>query len=57
MKITVKIGKATFKNPVTVASGTFGHAEKYHNLEEVKKLGLVGAAIKIEYLIVAMASI
>lgn len=41
MKLTVNIGKAKFKNPVTVASGTFGHAEKYYNLEEVKKLGAI----------------
>src|SRR5262245_2246490 len=41
MNITVKIGSATFKNPVTVASGTFGHAEKYYNLEEVKRLGAI----------------
>ncbi|MCR4337591.1 MAG: dihydroorotate dehydrogenase [Candidatus Omnitrophica bacterium] len=39
MNLSVKIGNATFANPVTVASGTFGHAEKYYNLEEVKKLG------------------
>lgn len=39
MNIAVKIGKIKFKNPVTVASGTFGHSEKYYNLEEVKKLG------------------
>lgn len=39
MNISVKIGKAKFQNPVTVASGTFGHSEKYYNLEEVKKLG------------------
>jgi dihydroorotate dehydrogenase (NAD+) catalytic subunit len=26
---------------VTVASGTFGHAEKYYDLEEVKKLGAI----------------
>ena len=39
MNIAVKIGSATFNNPVTVASGTFGHAEKYYDLEEVKKLG------------------
>ena len=31
----------TFKNPVTVASGTFGHAERYYNLEEVKRLGAI----------------
>src|SRR3989338_1054903 len=39
MNLKVSIGKATFANPVTVASGTFGHAEKYYDLEEVKKLG------------------
>lgn len=41
MKLSIKIGSATFPNPVTVASGTFGHAEKYFNLEEVKKLGAI----------------
>jgi len=41
MKLSIKIGKAKFDNPVTVASGTFGHAEKYYNLEEVKKLGAI----------------
>ena len=41
MNISVKIGNVTYKNPVTVASGTFGHAEKYYNLEEVKKLGAI----------------
>lgn len=41
MNLQIKIGSATFKNPVTVASGTFGHAEKYYNLEEVKKLGAI----------------
>ncbi|MCA9403689.1 MAG: dihydroorotate dehydrogenase [Candidatus Omnitrophica bacterium] len=41
LKLKVKIGKASFANPVTVASGTFGHAEKYYDLEEVKKLGAI----------------
>ncbi len=41
MEISITIGNARFKNPVTVASGTFGHAEKYYNLEEVKKLGAI----------------
>ena len=41
MNLSVQIGNATFKNPVTVASGTFGHAEKYYNLEEVKNLGAI----------------
>src|SRR3989338_11456743 len=39
MNLSVKIANVTFKNPVTVASGTFGHAEKYFDLEEVKRLG------------------
>ena len=41
MNLTVKIGSAQFANPVTVASGTFGHAEKYYDLDEVKKLGAI----------------
>jgi len=41
MNISVKIGNMVFKNPVTVASGTFGHAERYYNLEEVKRLGAI----------------
>src|SRR3990167_8167815 len=41
MNLTVKIGNAQFANPVTVASGTFGHAEKYYDLDEVKKLGAI----------------
>jgi len=41
MNTSGKIGNVTYKNPVTVASGTFGHAEKYYNLEEVKKLGAI----------------
>lgn len=41
MNLSVNIGQLTFANPVTVASGTFGHAEKYYNLEEVRKLGAI----------------
>ncbi len=41
MNISVNIADISFKNPVTVASGTFGHAERYYNLEEVKKLGAI----------------
>jgi len=41
MNLSVKIGNTIFKNPVTVASGTFGHAQKYYNLEEVKKIGAI----------------
>ncbi len=41
MKISVNIGSTEFKNPVTVASGTFGHAERYFDLEEVKRLGAI----------------
>ena len=41
MNLTVKIRDVIFSNPVTVASGTFGHAEKYYDLEEVKQLGAI----------------
>ncbi|MDP2653623.1 MAG: dihydroorotate dehydrogenase [Candidatus Omnitrophota bacterium] len=41
MDISVQIAGVRFANPVTVASGTFGHAEKYYSLEEVKKLGAI----------------
>ena len=41
MNLSVNIGAVKFANPVTVASGTFGHAEKYYDLEEVKKLGAI----------------
>lgn len=41
MNLSVQIGNVKFSNPVTVASGTFGHAEKYYDLEEVKKLGAI----------------
>ncbi|MFA5059435.1 MAG: dihydroorotate dehydrogenase [Candidatus Omnitrophota bacterium] len=41
MNLTVQIGNLKLANPVTVASGTFGHAEKYFDLEEVKKLGAI----------------
>ena len=39
MNLAVKIGNQVLRNPVTVASGTFGHAEKFYDLNEVKKLG------------------
>ncbi len=39
MNLSVTIGNAVFPNPVTVASGTFGHAKKYYDLQEVKQLG------------------
>ena len=41
MNLSVKIGNVEFQNPVAVASGTFGHAEKYFDLEEVKRLGAI----------------
>jgi len=41
MNLSIKIAGVTFKNPVTVASGTFGHAQRYYNLEEVKRLAAI----------------
>jgi dihydroorotate dehydrogenase (NAD+) catalytic subunit len=39
MKIEVQIGSSVFPNPVTVASGTFGHSEELYQSPEVKCLG------------------
>lgn len=39
MNLSVNIGSAKFANPVTVASGTFAHAEKYYHSAELKNLG------------------
>ena len=39
MNVSVNIGPLRFKNPVTIASGTFGHAEKFYNLKELKSIG------------------
>ena len=41
MKLSVNIANVEFSNPVTVASGTFGYAEKYLNLEAIKDLGAI----------------
>ncbi|MFH1406456.1 MAG: dihydroorotate dehydrogenase [Candidatus Omnitrophota bacterium] len=37
--LAVKIGKIKLKNPVTVASGTFGFAEEFKHLTELRALG------------------
>ncbi|MDP8267045.1 MAG: dihydroorotate dehydrogenase [Candidatus Aceula meridiana] len=41
MKLNVKIGKVQFKNPVTVASGTFGYIEKYCSPSKISQLGAI----------------
>ncbi|MFT5169631.1 MAG: dihydroorotate dehydrogenase (NAD+) catalytic subunit [Lysobacterales bacterium] len=41
MNLSVKIGTTTFNNPVTVASGTFGLAEKYLNVGNLKRFGAI----------------
>lgn len=40
-KLSVKLGKLKLKNPVTVASGTFGYAEEFADFMELKKLGAI----------------
>jgi dihydroorotate dehydrogenase (NAD+) catalytic subunit len=40
-KISVKIGKLLLKNPVMVASGTFGYAEEFADFLDLKKLGAI----------------
>jgi dihydroorotate dehydrogenase (NAD+) catalytic subunit len=41
MDLSVRIANLVFKNPVTVASGTFGHTEDYYRSKEVKALGAI----------------
>lgn len=41
MNISVKIGSVVFANPVTVASGTFGHSEEMYQAKEVRCLGAI----------------
>ncbi|MFH1281146.1 MAG: dihydroorotate dehydrogenase [Candidatus Omnitrophota bacterium] len=38
-KLSVKIGNLDLKNPVMVASGTFGYAEEFGDLMDLRKLG------------------
>lgn len=40
-KLSVKIGRLKLKNPVMVASGTFGYAEEFKDFIELKKLGAI----------------
>ncbi|MBF0532660.1 MAG: dihydroorotate dehydrogenase [Candidatus Omnitrophica bacterium] len=39
MDLSVSIAGIKFKNPVTVASGTFGHAEDFYDDKELRRLG------------------
>ncbi|MDD5560884.1 MAG: dihydroorotate dehydrogenase [Candidatus Omnitrophica bacterium] len=39
--LSVKIGSLHLKNPVMVASGTFGYAEEFNGLLDLKKLGAI----------------
>jgi len=41
MKLSVNIGSVQFKNPVTVASGTFSYIQKYSSIADLKKLGAI----------------
>jgi len=39
--LNIKIGKLKLKNPVLVSSGTFGYAEEFSGLTDLKKLGAI----------------
>ena len=39
--LSIKIGKLKLKNPVMVASGTFGYAEEFKDLINLKQLGAI----------------
>ena len=41
LDLTTKIGNLTFKNPVTVASGTFGSKDEYARYLNYEKLGAI----------------
>jgi dihydroorotate dehydrogenase (NAD+) catalytic subunit len=41
MDLKVKIGKTMFSNPVWVASGTFGYAEEFEGLVDLKQVGAI----------------
>ena len=41
VNFSVKIGKLDLKNPVMVASGTFGYAEEFKDFIDLKKLGAI----------------
>jgi dihydroorotate dehydrogenase (NAD+) catalytic subunit len=41
VNLSVNIGKLKLKNPVTVASGTFGYAEEFKDFIDLKKLGAI----------------
>ncbi len=43
MNLSVRIGALTLKNPVTVASGTFGYGVEYAQLLDLNQLGAVTA--------------
>jgi dihydroorotate dehydrogenase (NAD+) catalytic subunit len=40
-KLTVRIGKLKLKNPIMVASGTFGYGEEFRDFMDLSKLGAV----------------
>ncbi len=40
-KLAVKIGKLRLKNPVTVASGTFGYGEEFTGFMDLSRLGAI----------------
>jgi len=41
MDLSVKLGRLILKNPVTVASGTFGYAQEFEDLVDLKSLGAI----------------
>ena len=41
MKLEINIGKLKLKNPIMVASGTFGYAKEFEDLVDLEKLGAI----------------
>ncbi|MDP8258390.1 MAG: dihydroorotate dehydrogenase [Candidatus Aadella gelida] len=40
-KMEIKIGEAVFKNPIWVASGTFGNGEEFRDFVDLEKVGAI----------------
>ena len=48
MNLSVNIAGVEFKNPVTVASGTFGSGAEYHEFVDLNKLGAVTTKASVD---------
>ena len=48
LELSINIGGKSFKNPVMVASGTFGFAEEYASYMNINEIGAVHMVIHLQ---------